>query len=82
VRRCIVWAPSAKREPYKIEPERVRVRVNKRTCSLATEPRPQRIKKLGGNRFRIRQGQYRIIYELSKSQVGILKIEHRREVYR
>ena len=34
------------------------------------------------NGFSLRQGRYRIIYELQESQIDILKIGHRKEVYR
>ena len=53
--------------------------------SLAREPRPQGCEKLSGqDRYRIRQGVYRIIYEIHDEilTVVVIKIGHRREVYR
>ena len=42
----------------------------KRIRSLAGEPRPQRCEKLSGQeRYRVRQGTYRIIYEINDDAV-------------
>jgi mRNA interferase RelE/StbE len=51
---------------------------------LAKNPRPQGCKKLKGrNGYRIRQGNYRIIYEIKDSilTVFILAAGHRKEIY-
>ena len=54
--------------------------------SLYDEPRPHNSKKLSGgdSRWRIRVGDYRILYEIDDSQkiVNIYRIAHRKEVYR
>jgi len=54
--------------------------------ALSTDPRPDGIVKLIGedNLYRLRVGDYRIIYALQdkKLVVLIVKIGHRREVYR
>ena len=53
---------------------------------LKKEPLPNGNEKLAGNEdlYRIRSGDYRIIYQILKKQLIILvvKIGHRREVYR
>lgn len=53
---------------------------------LAREPRPTGIKKLVGsqNDWRVRIGEYRIIYEISEAddRITILRVAHRREAYR
>ena len=53
---------------------------------LAINPYPDNCRKLSGeeNTFRIRQGNYRIIYEVlgKKLLILILKIGHRKDVYR
>jgi len=54
--------------------------------ALAVNPRPAGARKLAGeeNTFRVRQGSYRVIYEV-KDQVLlilVLKIGHRKDVYR
>ena len=53
--------------------------------ALRDEPRPQGSVKLSGKEYyRVRQGNYRIIYEIQDSQlvVIVIKAGHRREVYR
>ncbi len=52
---------------------------------LAKEPRPKNSKKLKGrNAFRIRIGNYRIIYEIEHEKLTILvvSIGHRKNIYR
>ena len=52
---------------------------------LGEEPRPRGCEKLTGHdRFRLRQGDYRILFEVDDdaSTVTIVKIGHRRDVYR
>jgi mRNA interferase RelE/StbE len=53
--------------------------------ALAQEPRPQGCEKLSGQeKYRIRQGTYRIIYSIQDQEltVWVVKIGHRKEVYR
>ena len=60
-------------------------RIMQRIRSLADEPRPAGCEKLSGlDRYRIRQGIYRIIYEIEDARLIVLvvKIGHRRDVYR
>jgi mRNA interferase RelE/StbE len=52
---------------------------------LADNPRPPQSKKLSGQeRFRIRQGDYRILYTIEDNQlvVCVVKVGNRRDVYR
>lgn len=56
-----------------------------RIASLAEDPRPPGSEKLSAQeRYRVRQGVYRILYEIQDDQliVTVVKIGHRREVYR
>jgi mRNA interferase RelE/StbE len=56
-----------------------------RIASLAAEPRPPGCEKLSAQeRYRIRQGNYRIIYSIQDDEltVWVVKIGHRRDVYR
>lgn len=49
--------------------------------SLADEPRPSSSKKLSGqDRYRIRQGNYRILYEIEDDRliICVVKVRHRR----
>jgi mRNA interferase RelE/StbE len=53
--------------------------------ALAENPRPPGCEKLSGlPRYRIRQGVYRIVYEIQDEQLVVLvvKVGHRRDVYR
>jgi mRNA interferase RelE/StbE len=53
--------------------------------SLSEEPRPLGIEKLSGQeRYRVRQGHYRIIYEIKEDEiiVVVVKVGHRKDVYR
>ena len=63
-----------------------RTRIVARIMVLATNPRPRGSEKLAGyeDRYRIRQGNYRVVYLIddAASAVTIYKIGHRREVYR
>jgi mRNA interferase RelE/StbE len=76
---------SARRELLKL-PARTRVKVADAIRALATDPRPTGCKKLAGNAdyFRIRVGDYRILYEVRDREILVLviKIGHRRDVYR
>jgi mRNA interferase RelE/StbE len=60
-------------------------RILERIDALRDEPRPQGSVKLSGKEYyRVRQGNYRIIYAIQDSQlvVIVIKVGHRREVYR
>jgi mRNA interferase RelE/StbE len=53
--------------------------------SLSDEPRPPGIEKLAEQKkHRIRQGDYRIIYEITDDElvVIVVKVGHRKDVYR
>lgn len=80
----LFFKQSAERELRKIPTEYVS-KIMTKIASLAENPRPVGIQRLKGeNRyFRLRQGDYRIIYEIDDSErkVTVIKIGHRREVY-
>ena len=60
-------------------------KILKRIEALRTEPRPTGVEKLSGQeKYRIRQGVYRILYEIRKNEliIVVVKIGHRRDVYR
>jgi mRNA interferase RelE/StbE len=76
--------PSAAKELEAI-PKKERLRIVARIRRLATEPRPIGSEKLSGNdKLRIRQGNYRVVFGVDDTahEVIIVKIGHRREVYR
>jgi mRNA interferase RelE/StbE len=56
-----------------------------RIKALAENPRPQGCEKLTGqNRYRLRQGRYRILYSVQEDElaVTIVKVGHRKDIYR
>jgi len=75
---------SAARELEDIPQKDLR-KIIKRIRSLARDPRPYGSQKLSGQeRYRVRQGDYRIVYSIEDkdSLIDIVKIGHRREIYR
>lgn len=66
-------------------PKKDVARILKRIEGLKTDPRPPGAEKLSGReKYRIRQGVYRILYEIQNEQlvVVVIKVGHRRDVYR
>jgi mRNA interferase RelE/StbE len=62
-----------------------RRRIVKRIESLAANPRPPGVQKLSGKeRYRIRQGRYRILYSIQDRDliVYVVRIGDRKSVYR
>ena len=61
-------------------------RIIPRIKALAESPRPSGCHKLAGskNDWRIRIGDYRVLYEIddARKRVRIFRVRHRREVYR
>jgi mRNA interferase RelE/StbE len=78
--------PSAGKEIEALDQKKDRQRIVKRIAALASEPRPVGCEKLAGaeERYRVRQGQFRIVYAVDDATrtVEIVKVGHRREVYR
>ena len=76
---------SAARELENLPTKKDRRLVANQISGLAEEPRPPGCEKLGGDvRYRVRQGHYRIVYEIDDASrvVRVVKIGHRRDVYR
>ena len=66
-------------------PPKDRGRIVARIQALADDPRPVGAEKLSGQeRYRVRQGDYRILYEIEDQvpRIMVVKIGHRRDVYR
>lgn len=67
-------------------PESVQKRIDRRLLALADNPRPPGVKKLHAqeDRYRIRVGDYRVIYTIEDDVllVLVLEVANRREVYR
>jgi mRNA interferase RelE/StbE len=60
-------------------------RILDRIKTLAEDPRPAGCEKLTGReRYRVRQGRYRIVYSIQDNEliVWVIKVGHRKDVYR
>jgi mRNA interferase RelE/StbE len=77
--------PSAVREIEAIPQKRHRQRIVSRIRALASDPRPPGCEKLTGqDRYRVRQGAFRIVYSVEDDSlvVYVVKVGQRGEVYR
>ena len=67
-------------------PRSILLRLNERVLALRSDPRPTGVRKLQGalEGWRIRVGQYRVLYQIDDEAqtVTILRVRHRRDVYR
>lgn len=80
----ILFTRSAAKELERV-PAKDRQRIVTRIGTLADNPRPVGAEKLSGDdKYRIRQGDYRILYEIVDAEliVTVVRIGNRREVYR
>jgi len=76
---------SAVKEIEAIPQKKERQRIIRRIGQLADNPRPPGSRKLSGHdRYRIRQGAYRIVYSIDDVEivVVVVKVGHRKNVYR
>ena len=80
----VLIKPSAVKEIEAI-PERDRRRIVVRIQGLSSNPRLPGCEKLSGqNKFRLRQGVYRIVYSVNDDECSslVVKVGRRKEVYR
>ncbi|QIR35622.1 type II toxin-antitoxin system RelE/ParE family toxin [Tolypothrix sp. PCC 7910] len=81
----VKFTKGARKAFMKLSPE-LQDRIQIKIDGLAIEPRPNRVKKLNGtdNSYRIRVGDYRIIYEIYDDVllVNVVEMGHRRNVYK
>lgn len=81
----IRWKRSAAKELKKL-PQATLLRILQSVESLATDPRPPGCRKLTGaeHTYRIRVGDYRVLYTIEDDAVlvEIIRVGHRRDVYR
>jgi mRNA interferase RelE/StbE len=77
--------PAAQRDLRSLDRPMLR-RIDAKIQSLAEEPRPHGVEKLAGESdvYRIRVGDYRILYQIDDTVVIVLivRVRHRRDVYR
>lgn len=81
----VALAPAAARQLRKFDPQ-VRRRIQGAIELLASEPRPPTATRLvgGAGEWRVRTGDYRIVYEIEDDRllVLVLGVGHRREIYK
>jgi mRNA interferase RelE/StbE len=69
----------------KVIPKKDLKKILDRIETLAKNPRPAGCEKLTGQqRYRLRQGRYRILYSIQDDEltVWVVKVGHRKEIYR
>ena len=85
MRYSIEFQPSA-RKALESLPRTIQSRISRAINALVDEPHPYGSKKLSGEHdvWRIRVGDYRVLYTIENLRlvIWVLKIGHRREVYR
>jgi mRNA interferase RelE/StbE len=85
-RRFAIELSSAAVKALERLPKSVLIRIDKAINSLALNPRPQGYRKLVGthNDYRLRVGDYRIIYSIEEDRLVVLVIDvgHRKDIYR
>lgn len=81
----VTFARSAEKELAKLRPPTV-TRIFRKIEALNEEPRPSGCTKLSGSDalWRIRVGEYRVIYEVddTKRVVDVIAVRHRQDAYR
>jgi mRNA interferase RelE/StbE len=81
----LLFKRSAAKEIEAISRKKDRQRIVQKIRQLAEDPRPPGCQKLSGrDRYRIRQGPYRIVYSVEDDRliVYVVKVGHRSDVYR
>jgi mRNA interferase RelE/StbE len=70
---------------FRTIPKKDLQKILSRIEALANDPRPKGYEKLSGQeKYRIRQGYYRIVYSIQDKEltVWVVKVGHRKDVYR
>ena len=70
---------------FKGIPKNDLAKILKRIETLAEDPRPPGCDKLTGQeKYRLRQGRYRILYSIQDDEltVWVVKVAHRKDIYR
>ncbi len=70
---------------FNVIPKKDLQKILERIEALAEDPRPPGCEKLTGQqRYRLRQGRYRILYSVQDDEltVWVVKVGHRKDIYR
>jgi mRNA interferase RelE/StbE len=82
----LVIKSSAAKELEAVGQKADRARLVASIQALAAQPKPMGAEKLSGqiDLYRIRVGNYRVVYEIDNGQivVTVIKVGHRKEIYR
>jgi mRNA interferase RelE/StbE len=82
----VLIASSAARELESVDGKAMRQRLVEAITALAADPRHHGVEKLSGSRdrYRVRVGEFRVVYAINDAAhaVDVVKIGHRREIYR
>lgn len=82
---AIVISSCARRDLKKLKNNRIVLSsIDKSIRSLSANPRPPGIEHLKGNSYRLRDGDYRILYDVddANKSVEIIRVRDRKDVYR
>jgi mRNA interferase RelE/StbE len=80
-----VYFKKSVEKDFRAIPKKDLKNILQRIATLAQNPRPAGHEKLTGQeRYRVRQGRYRIVYSIQDEMltVWIVKVGHRKDVYR
>jgi mRNA interferase RelE/StbE len=85
VKYAVSLEKSAARFLLRLRDAKLKARLDEAIESLGDDPRPPGCRKLAGasDRYRVRVGDYRIVYRIDDGKVTllVLVIGHRREIY-
>ncbi|MFA5259573.1 MAG: type II toxin-antitoxin system RelE/ParE family toxin [Candidatus Pacearchaeota archaeon] len=77
----IIWDENSYEQLNKLEPSISR-RITKKVCELSENPFSKDIKRLKGrDDFRLRVGDYRVLFLIEGEVIQILKVGHRKNIY-
>ncbi len=85
---AIAYSEAALASLRNVQPKKVRKQIAKKIAALADNPKPPgscKVQSMGNGTdevYRVRSGDYRALYALRRSEVVVLDIGHRKDVYR
>jgi mRNA interferase RelE/StbE len=78
----LIYLPSIAKDLRGLPKTDIR-RILRRAETLREDPRPPgAVKLMGQERYRIRQGAYRIVYAINDGLIIVTIVGHRRDIYR